>query len=98
MKRRSHGPNSTPFVSNWIDGPKSPLPWTFCSVSPCEYFCTLRIASLIRPVDGLPSAGLRLGSLRAIVACREVGSASAFGSDLGALLVSPLSALAGELG
>jgi hypothetical protein len=25
MKRRIHGPNSTPLVSNWIDGPNCPL-------------------------------------------------------------------------
>src|SRR5580693_5739767 len=24
MKRRIHGPNSTPFVSNWISGPNCP--------------------------------------------------------------------------
>jgi hypothetical protein len=26
MNRRSHGPNSTPFESNWMSGPKSLWP------------------------------------------------------------------------
>src|SRR5215471_20807762 len=83
MKRRIHGPKSTPLVSNWIDGPKSPLPCTFCSDSPCEYFWTLRIASLSRPGGRCCSIGLFDGSLRAIVDCGLVGSASAFGFDAG---------------
>src|SRR6187200_3226700 len=69
MNRRSHGPNSTPLVSNWIDGPKSPLPWTFCSDSPCEYLFTLRMASLSRPDGSPPSVGFLDGSLRAMVDC-----------------------------
>src|SRR4051812_20327831 len=84
MKRRIHGPKSTPLVSNWIDGPKSPLPCTFCSVSPCEYFCTLRMASLRMPggrCSGM--TGLVDGSLRAMVDCGLVGSANALGFDAG---------------
>src|SRR5687768_7128040 len=96
MNRRSHGPNSTPLVSNWIEGPKSPLPCTFCSVSPCEYFCTLRMASLRMPPAGPPSVGFRDGSLRAIVACGAVGNDSALGFA-GAPFVLPLSAFAGAL-
>src|SRR5713226_4304089 len=39
--RRSHGPKSTPFVSNWIDGPMSPLPCMFCSdIGPSIQFDT----------------------------------------------------------
>src|SRR5262245_23639876 len=83
MKRRIHGPKSTPLVSNWIDGPKSPLPCTFCSDSPCEYFWTFLIASLRRPGARFGITGLVEGSLRAIVDWVFVGSASAFGFDAG---------------
>ena len=79
MKRRSHGPKSTPLVSNWIDGPKSPLPCTFCSDSPCEYFWTFLIASLITPGAGSPSVGFFEGSLRAIVAGRRARQAQRVG-------------------
>src|SRR4051812_10087966 len=88
MKRRIHGPKSTPFVSNWIDGPKSPLPCTFCSVSPCVYFWTLRMASLSRPGGRLSITGFFDGSFRAIVDCVVVGSASAFGLEAGGAVAS----------
>src|SRR5215471_1413467 len=82
-KRRSHDPKSTPLLSNWNEGPKSEFPCTFCSVSPCEYFCTLRIASLSTPGARFGSSGLFEGSLRAMVDCEVVGSASALGFDAG---------------
>ena len=34
-KRRIQGPNSTPFVSNWISGPNWPPPLWLSNDSPC---------------------------------------------------------------
>ena len=87
-----------PLVSNWIDGPSSPLPWTLERLPPANIW-TLRMASLITPRPDRRISGLRDGSLRAKVACGAVGRARAFGSSSGrrSLAVVRLRGLAGAI-
>src|SRR6185436_17295067 len=48
-KRRIHGPNSTPLVSNWIAGPNAPPPCEFSNWSRWTYRCRFRSASPSEP-------------------------------------------------